>query len=68
MQFSNNPGESLDSADAVYNRINASIDKYIEQHSIDAPSGTPYEPVWGPEQESGEQLSRCLWRRANPRS
>lgn len=54
LQFANNLGESLDSADAVYNRINASIDKYIEQHSIDAPSGTPYEPVWGPEQERSE--------------
>jgi putative flavoprotein involved in K+ transport len=54
MQFANNLGESLDSADAVYNRINGSIDKYIEQHSIDAPSGTPYEPVWGPEQERSE--------------
>jgi putative flavoprotein involved in K+ transport len=54
LQFSSNLGESLDSADAVYNRINASIDKYIEEHSIDAPIGERYEPVWTPEQERSE--------------
>jgi putative flavoprotein involved in K+ transport len=54
LQFSCNLGESLDSADAVYNRINASIDKYIEQHSIVAPAGERYEPVWTPEQERSE--------------
>jgi putative flavoprotein involved in K+ transport len=54
LQFSSNLGESLDSADAVYNRINASIDKYIEQHSIVAPAGERYEPVWSPEQERSE--------------
>jgi hypothetical protein len=46
--------KALDSADAVYNRINASIDKYIEEHSIDAPIGERYEPVWTPEQERSE--------------
>ncbi|MNY25669.1 putative oxidoreductase CzcO [compost metagenome] len=54
LQFANNLGESLDSADAVYNRINASIDKYIEQHSIDAPTGARYQPSWTPAQERGE--------------
>lgn len=54
LQFANNLGESLDSADAVYNRINTSIDKYIEQHAIDAPPGAPYAPVWVPGQERGE--------------
>ncbi|WP_213939247.1 MSMEG_0569 family flavin-dependent oxidoreductase [Pseudomonas sp. dw_612] len=54
LQFSSNLGESLDSADAVYNRINASIDKYIEEHSIDASVGERYEPVWTPEQERSE--------------
>jgi putative flavoprotein involved in K+ transport len=54
LQFANNLGENLDNADAVYNRINTSIDKYIEQHSIDAPAGTPYNPVWVPEQERSE--------------
>lgn len=54
LQFSSNLGESLDSADAVYNRINASIDKYIEEHSVDAPAGERYEPVWTPAQERSE--------------
>ncbi|WP_338580902.1 MSMEG_0569 family flavin-dependent oxidoreductase [Pseudomonas sp. MAG733B] len=54
LQFANNLGESLDSADAVYNRINASIDKYIEQHSIDAPTGARYQPSWTPAQERSE--------------
>ncbi|MFU2326080.1 MSMEG_0569 family flavin-dependent oxidoreductase [Pseudomonas sp. NFX98] len=54
LQFASNLGESLDSADAVYNRINASIDKYIEQHSIDAPTGACYQPSWTPAQERSE--------------
>ncbi|TWC59903.1 putative flavoprotein involved in K+ transport [Pseudomonas sp. SJZ080] len=54
MQFAENLGESLDNADAVYNRINGSIDKYIEENSIDAPTGERYQPSWLPEQERGE--------------
>lgn len=54
MQFAPNLEESLDSADAVYNRINGSIDKYIEEHAIDAPPGERYEPSWSPEQERSE--------------
>lgn len=50
LQFANNVSESLDKADAVYNRINESIDKYIEQHGVVAPSGERYLPVWVPEQ------------------
>lgn len=54
LQFANNLAQSLDSADAVYNRINASIDQYIEQHAIDAPPGERYQPVWTPEQACDE--------------
>jgi putative flavoprotein involved in K+ transport len=54
MQFSLNLAESLDSADAVYNRINGSIDKFIEQNAIDAPPGERYQPLWAPEQERSE--------------
>ena len=54
LQFAKNLSESLDNADAVYNRINGSIDKYIEQQSIDAPVGAPYTPSWVPEQERSE--------------
>jgi len=54
MQFARNLAESLDSADAVYNRINGSIDNYIEQHGIEAPAGERYVPTWTPEQERSE--------------
>lgn len=54
LQFANNLTENLDSADAVYNRINGSIDKYIEQHGIDAPPGEHYQPSWVPVQERSE--------------
>jgi putative flavoprotein involved in K+ transport len=54
LQFSDNLSASLDSADAVYNRINASIDKYIAEQGIDAPAGTRYEPLWTPPQERAE--------------
>jgi putative flavoprotein involved in K+ transport len=54
LQFSDNLRDSLDSADAVYNRINGSIDKYIAEQGIDAPEGQGYEPLWTPEQERNE--------------
>lgn len=49
LTFSADLAAKLDAADAVYNRINASIDQYIAQHGIDAPPGAPYEPLWRPE-------------------
>ena len=67
LQFANNLAESLDSADAVYNRINGSIDKYIEQHSIDAPPGERYQPTWAPKQARseldliGEGITSIVW-------
>ena len=42
---------ALDQADAVYNRINASIDQHIAARGIDAPPGPPYLPVWAPSAE-----------------
>lgn len=50
LTFSNDLQARLDAADAVYNRINASIDAYIAEKGIDAPPGEPYEPVWRPQQ------------------
>jgi len=67
LQFSHNLSESLDSADAVYNRINTSIDNYIEQNEIDAPLGERYVPKWAPEQErseldlEAEAISCIIW-------
>lgn len=51
LQFAPDLAANLDAADAVYNRINASIDRYIEENGIDAPPGTPYQPLWQPEEE-----------------
>jgi putative flavoprotein involved in K+ transport len=49
---------ALDHADRIYNGINASIDKYIAEHGIDAPPGAPYVPVWVPAGErSGLDLA-----------
>ncbi len=42
---------ALDSADQTYNRINASIDKYIAEHRIEAGEPSIYQPVWAPEGE-----------------
>jgi putative flavoprotein involved in K+ transport len=67
LQFSDNLAASLDSADAVYNRINSSIDSYIEKNAIEAPAGERYAPVWSPEQErSGldlhaEGITSIIW-------
>ena len=50
-KFLPNLNEALDQADAVYNRINASIDDYIAKNNISAPAGSRYEPVWQPPTE-----------------
>ncbi|MEO6855892.1 MAG: MSMEG_0569 family flavin-dependent oxidoreductase, partial [Rhodoferax sp.] len=51
LQFQPNLQAHLDHADGIYNGINASIDKYIATHAIDAPPGGPYVPVWQPAEE-----------------
>lgn len=51
LTFGDDLEEKLDAADAVYNRINASIDGYIAEQGIEAPpAGEPYQPVWRPQQ------------------
>lgn len=54
LTFAPDLGKNLDTADAVYNRINASIDKYIEENAIKAPEGTVYTPAWAPQSETSE--------------
>jgi putative flavoprotein involved in K+ transport len=51
LQFAPNLGANLDSADDTYNRINASVDAFIDRHGIDAPPGEPYRPLWHPQHE-----------------
>jgi putative flavoprotein involved in K+ transport len=57
LQFAPNLIENLDSADDTYNRINASIDAFIDKQGIDAPREAAYEPVWRPD---GERTSLDL--------
>jgi putative flavoprotein involved in K+ transport len=51
MRFLPNLKNNLEVADQTYNRINASIDKYIAANNIAAPEGSVYEPLWEPAQE-----------------
>jgi putative flavoprotein involved in K+ transport len=51
LKFSPNLIANLDDADDVYNRINSSIDAFIEKNGIDAPMGEKSEPVWSPASE-----------------
>lgn len=51
LKFAPNLTSNLDDADAVYNRINSSIDSFIEKNGLDAPTGEKYEPAWSPTNE-----------------
>jgi putative flavoprotein involved in K+ transport len=51
MRFLPNLKNNLEVADQTYNRINASIDKYIAANNITAPEGGVYEPLWEPAKE-----------------
>jgi putative flavoprotein involved in K+ transport len=51
LQFAPDLTANLDSADDTYNRINASIDAFIDRQGIGAPPGEPYRPVWRPRHE-----------------
>jgi putative flavoprotein involved in K+ transport len=47
--FADDVRRRLDDADKTYNRINASIDRWIERHGIETAVGpSVYEPVWQP--------------------
>ena len=68
LKFQPNLTQNLDSADATYNRINASIDAYIEKNAIemDEPASV-YQPVWQPEIDpttidlSQENITAIIW-------
>jgi putative flavoprotein involved in K+ transport len=51
LEFAPDLKANLDNADQVFNRINASIDKWIAANGVDAPEGQAYQPVWEPGQE-----------------
>lgn len=48
LNFAGDLSAKLDAADAVYNRINASIDKHIAENHLQATPGSVYEPLWTP--------------------
>ncbi|NEQ34586.1 MAG: MSMEG_0569 family flavin-dependent oxidoreductase [Leptolyngbya sp. SIO4C5] len=50
LQFQNDLKQNLDQADAVAESIKRTIDKFIAQNQIDAPTEPPYQPVWQPEE------------------
>ncbi|OYO27592.1 MSMEG_0569 family flavin-dependent oxidoreductase [Janthinobacterium sp. PC23-8] len=59
---------NLDGADAVYRKINDSIDRHIEQHGIAAPAQAPYEPLWQPANDApasldmaGGRIAAVVW-------
>jgi putative flavoprotein involved in K+ transport len=47
-EFQPDLDRNLDHADAVAENIKASIDKYIVEKGVDAPSEPPYRPAWKP--------------------
>ena len=51
VSFAPNLKANLDGADAVYKRINASIDSWIDVQGIAAPPADVYIPPWEPEAE-----------------
>jgi putative flavoprotein involved in K+ transport len=54
MIFAPNLTENLDSADRVYNGINALIDRHIADKGLAAPPPSVYAPVWRPAAEPAE--------------
>ncbi|MFM9109297.1 MAG: MSMEG_0569 family flavin-dependent oxidoreductase [Prochlorococcaceae cyanobacterium] len=46
--FHDDLAANLDGADAVYERIRASIDAYISREGLEAPLEPPYTPCWQP--------------------
>lgn len=65
--FEPNLKSNLDDADRVYNGINGLIDRYITEKGIDAPAGSPYQPLWEPQAEiteldlDAENITAVIW-------
>ncbi|PSB14913.1 MSMEG_0569 family flavin-dependent oxidoreductase [filamentous cyanobacterium CCP2] len=52
LEFEPNLKHHLDQADAVAESIKKTIDKFIQEHQIQAPTEPPYQPAWEPEAET----------------
>jgi len=53
VRFAGDLADNLDAADETYERINGSIDEWIDEHGVDAPPGAAYETVWTPDDNDG---------------
>lgn len=54
--FGDDLQRNLDGADAVYRKINASIDQHIAKHGIAAPEEAAYTPLWQPPADAATTL------------
>jgi putative flavoprotein involved in K+ transport len=65
LTFTGDLAANLDAADATAERIKDTIDRYIEEHGIDAPPQERYTAVWEPSGDGSEPLDLAA---ANVRS
>ncbi len=56
LTFSGDLPSNLDAADATAERIKDTIDRFIEEHGIDAPAEARYTAVWEPTGDGSEPL------------
>ena len=56
LEFADDLTTNLDQADAVYCRIRTSIDTWIREQGIDAPTEPPYIPCWQPPAGANREL------------
>ena len=56
VHFGDDLQRNLDGADAVYRKINASIDQHIARHGIAAPEQAAYTPLWQPPADAATTL------------
>ena len=56
LEFADDLATNLDQADAVYCRIRTSIDTWIREQGIDAPTEPPYIPCWQPPAGANREL------------
>ncbi len=67
LEFQNDLKYNLDQADAVAENIKKSIDTFIENNQLDAPTEPPYVPVWQPQNETRsldcdqENIRTIIW-------
>jgi len=67
LQFDGTLKQNLDQADAVAESIKHTIDSFIDQQHIEAPTDPPYQPAWEPTEEprsldyAAANISTVIW-------